>query len=134
EPPAGAPALGPRPGVRRRPRARVARAHDDGAPAGNPELDDLRLRVRLAPASARVPRRYPCRRAGLDPARPPRPLRRRAAEAPPVPGSQGGVLPRRFRAGPPRPRAVADRPVARARRPASAARRLALPPACEPAL
>ena len=41
--------------LRRRARARVARADDHGAPARDPELDDVRLRVRLAAAPARLP-------------------------------------------------------------------------------
>ena len=68
------------------------------------------------------------------PAGPPRALRRRAAEARPVRGPEGGVLPRGLRAGPGRARAVRRRPVARARRAAPAARRVAVPPAVEPAL
>src|SRR2546423_315000 len=71
---------------------------------------------------------------GRDPARPTRPLRRRAPEASPVPGAQGGVLPLRLRARPGGARALADRAGARARRAAPAAGRLALPPALQPAL
>ena len=91
-------AQGPR--LRRRARARLARADDHGAPARDPELDHLRLRVGLAAAPARLPGGDEGRRPGLDPGRAARPLRRRAAEAPPVPGAEGGVLPLRLRARP----------------------------------
>src|SRR5581483_3427097 len=57
-----------------------------------------------------------------------------AAEAAAVRGPEGGVLPRRLRAGPVGARAVRARPGPRARRAAAAARRLAVPPAPEPAL
>src|SRR5581483_11622251 len=40
--------------VRRRARARLARADADREAPRHPELDDLRLRVRLAPAPARL--------------------------------------------------------------------------------
>ena len=99
---ARAAALGEGTRLRRRARARLARADDDRAPARHPELDDVRLRVGVAPAPARLPRRDEGRRAGLDPARAARPLRRRAAEARPVPGAEGGVLPLRLRARPAR--------------------------------
>ena len=92
--------LGEGPRLRRRARARVARADDHGAPARHPELDDLRLRVGLAAAPARLPRRDEGRRPGLDPGRAARPLRRRAAEAAAVPGAEGGVLPLGLRARP----------------------------------
>ena len=61
-------------------------------------------------------------------------VRRRAAEARPVPGPEGGVLPERLRARPVAARALRRRPGARARRAAPAAGRVALPPALEPAL
>ena len=106
----------------------------DRAAARDPERDHLRLRVRVAAASARLPRCDAGRRAGGDPARAAGALRRAAAEARPVPGPEGGVLPRRLRARPRRARAVRARPGEDARRRAHAAGRLALPPALEPAL
>ena len=105
-----APQLGARTRLRRRARSRVARADDHRAPARNPERDDLRLRVGVESAPARLPGRHASRRPGLDPDRPPCPLRRRAAEAAPVPGAEGGVLPRRLRRRSGRARAVGDRP------------------------
>src|SRR5204863_2372989 len=132
--PTGAPELGTRAFVRRRARPRVARADDDGPPSRHPELDHVRLRVRVAPAPARLPRSDEGRRPRLDPSRAPRPLWRGAAEARPVSGPEGGVLPRRLRARPVRHRPVAGRPRAGAGRPAPTAGRLALPPALEPAL
>ena len=62
--------------VRRRARARLARADDDRAAPGHPEHDDVRLRVRVAAAPARLPRGDEGRRPGHDPARAPRTLRR----------------------------------------------------------
>ena len=61
--------LGEGPRLRRRARARLARADDLRAATRNPELDDLRLRVRHAATPARLPRRDAGRRAGRDPAR-----------------------------------------------------------------
>ena len=55
--PARAAELGARPRLRRRARARLARADDDRAAARHPELDDVRLRVGVAAAPARLPRR-----------------------------------------------------------------------------
>ena len=69
-------------------------------PARDPERDHVRLRVGLAPAPARLPRRDEGRRPGGDPARAAEALRRGAAEAAPLPGAEGGVLPRRLRARP----------------------------------
>src|ERR671924_162993 len=43
--------------LRRRARARLARADADCAAARDPERDDVRLRVCVAPASTRLPRR-----------------------------------------------------------------------------
>ena len=126
--------VGEGPRLRRRTGARLARADDDRPPARHPELDDVRLRVRDDPASARLPRGDEGRRAGHDPARAPRALRRAPTEARAVPGPQGGVLPLRLRARPLAARPLRRRPGARARRPAPAARRLALPPPLEPAL
>jgi hypothetical protein len=54
--------------VRRRARARLARADHDGEAARHPELDDVRLRVRVAPAPARLPSRDEGRRPRRDPA------------------------------------------------------------------
>ena len=127
-------ALGEGPRLRRRARARLPRADDHGAAARHPELDDVRLRVRDVPAPARLPRRDAGRRPRRDPARAARAVRRQAAEARPVPGPEGGVLPRRLHARPLAARGVRRRPGARARRPAPAARRVALPPPLEPAL
>ena len=67
--PARAAAVGARPRLRRRARARLARADDDRAPARHPELDHVRLRVGVAAAPARLPRRDAGRRPRLDPAR-----------------------------------------------------------------
>ena len=90
--------LGQGPGVRHRARARLARADPHRTPARDPELDHLRLRVRMAPAPARLPCRDSRGRPGRDPAGAARALRRQAAEAGPVPGPEGGVLPRGLRA------------------------------------
>ena len=127
-------ALGQGTQLRRRARARLARADADRAPAADSERDDLRLRVRMAPAPARLPRGHARRRAGRNPARPAGPLRRAAAEASSVRRPEGGVLPRRLRAGPRRARSTRARRQPDARRPAPAARRLALPPTLESAL
>ena len=70
--------------LRHRARPRLARADDHGAPARDPERDDVRLRVGVAAAPARLPRRDEGRRARLDPGRAARPLRRGAAEAAPA--------------------------------------------------
>ncbi len=126
--------LGEAPRLRRRAGARIARADDHSPPARDPELDDLRLRVRLAAARARLPRSDEGRRPGVDPARAPRPLRRTAPEAARVPRAEGGVLPLGLRPRPEGARRVAARPGAHARRAPAAARRLALPPALESAL
>src|SRR5581483_4275117 len=134
EPPPRVAELGARSGVRPRARPWFARADVDGATAANPERDDLRLRVGVAPAPARLPRCDTRRRARMDPTRPTCTLRRRAAETPPVRWPEGGVLPRRLRARPGRARHVAERSCADARRPPAAARRLALPPALESTL
>ena len=74
------------PAVRRRAGAWVARADDDGPRARDPELDHVRLRVRLAPAPTRLPCRDACRRARGHPAGAARALRRPAAEALQYPG------------------------------------------------
>ena len=99
---AAAPALGagrrPTP-LRLRARARLARADARRAPARCSELDDVRLRVRAASAPARLPRRDARRRARGDPAERLAPYGVRAAEAGSLPGPEGGVLPRRLRAG-----------------------------------
>ena len=62
-----------------------------------------------------------------------RPLRRTPAQAPALPGHQGGVLPRRLRARPRSSSGSAWTPPDR-RRPPPPSRRLAVPPAFEPAL
>ena len=85
-------------------------------------------------APARLPRGDARRRARLDPARAPREVRRRPAQAPAVPGAEGGVLPLGLRARPDGAPRLVHRPRARPRRAAPAARRLALPPALESAL
>ena len=99
---------GPR--LRPRPGARLPRADDHGAPAGHPERDDARLRVRDAPAPSRRPRGDEGRRPRCDPGGAHGPLRRAPTEAPPVSGAQGGVLPVRLRARPDRPRRAARQP------------------------
>ena len=78
---AGAARLGGAARLRSRARARLARADDDGAPARHPQLDDVRLRVGVAPAPARMPCGHARRRPGGDPARAARPLPRDATEA-----------------------------------------------------
>ena len=60
----GAAALGEGPRLRPRARPRLARADDDRAPARHPELDDVRLRVGVAAAPARLPGGDARRRAG----------------------------------------------------------------------
>ena len=133
-PAARAQALRQGPRLRPRARARLPRADDHRAPAGHPERDDARLRVRDAPAPSRRPRGDEGRRPRSDPGGAHGPLRRAPAEAPPVPGAQGGVLPLRLRARPDRARRAARQPAANARRRAHAAGCLALPPAFEPVL
>ena len=96
--------------VRRRARPRLARADAGGAPPPDPERHRARLRVRDAPAPARAPRGDTRRLPGGDPARAPGASRRAAAEARPLPGDQGGVLPRRLRARPGRRRAASTPP------------------------
>ncbi len=118
--------------LRPRPRARLARADPGGAEPRHPERDRARLRVRDAPAPARAARRDARRLPRRDPRRAPRPPRCATAEARPLSGDQGGVLPRRLRAR--SGRARRDRSGEGARRRAHAAGRLALPPARQPAL
>src|SRR5207302_1962298 len=86
--------------LRRRARARLARADDDRAPARDSQLDDVRLRVRDAPAPARLPGGDEGGRPRGDPTGAPAPVRRQAAEARAVPGAERGVLSRRLRARP----------------------------------
>src|SRR5205823_3153785 len=130
----GVEAVGEGPQLRRRARARLARADADGAQARRPELDDVRLRVRDVAAPARLSRGDEGRGAGRDPGRAPAEVRRPRIEARAVRGPEGGVLPQRLRARPLPARPLRDRPGTRARRPAPAARRVALPPSFEPAL
>ena len=66
--PEGAARVGEAARVRSRARARLARADDDRSPPRHPERDDVRLRVGVAAAPARLPCGDPGRRAGLDPA------------------------------------------------------------------
>src|SRR4051794_22749123 len=129
-----APEVGPRARFRRRARPRLARADDLRAPARNPELDDLRLRVRDAATPDGLPRGDAGRGAGSHPSGPPAAVRRPPAEARAVPGPEGGVLPRGLRARPFAAGAIRRRPGSRARRLAAPARRVALSPALEPAL
>ena len=95
--------------LRPRARARLARADDHRAAPGHPERNDPRLRVRDASALSRRPGRDEGRRAGGDPARADGALRRPSAQAPPVPGPEGGVLPLRLRARPPCSTKLANR-------------------------
>src|SRR4029453_9740190 len=57
-PPRGPPRVGAGAQLRPRARARLARADVDGPPPRDPELDDVRLRVRVAATPARLPRRH----------------------------------------------------------------------------
>ena len=119
---AGARALGARAALRRRARPRLQRRHGRRAAARDPVRDDVRLRVGDA-CSTRSTAAWR-RRVVVPEAIPPerlRPLRRDAGEAAPLPGAQGGVLPRRLRARPRRPRASSAS--TRARRSRSCARR-----------
>ena len=124
----GAPDLGQAAPVRPRARTRVARPDPDRPVTGDPERHDVRLRVRLAPAPAGLPRGDPRRRAGRDPTGAIGPLRG-TEEAPPLSGAEGGVLPRRLRALVRR-----SSPGEAARRRPDAAGGVALPPARQPAL
>src|SRR5204862_7480280 len=119
---------------RSRARARLARADDDGASARHLELDHIRLRVGLAPASARVSCGDEGGRARVDPRRPSRAVWRDPAEAAPVSRAEGGVLPRRLRARSGHPRRIRDRSAASARGLEAAPGRLARPPPLGPAL
>ena len=85
--------------LRPRARPRLARPDADRPLARHPERDDVRLRVRLAPAPARLPRGDACGRPRGDPARAAGPVRRKTAEAAPLSRPEGGVLPGRLRAG-----------------------------------
>ena len=123
-----------RPRLRPRARPRLARADHDRAAARHPELDDVRLRVGVAPAPARLPRSDAGRRPGGDPAQAARVVRRRPAEARPVRGAEGGVLPLRLRSRSGGCGGARRRPGPDARGAASSARRLAVPPALESAL
>ena len=116
----------------RRPRPRLARAHADRPQPRDPERDGARLRVRLAPAPPRAPRRDSRRLSRRGPGGAARALRSKAAEARHLPRDQGGVLPRRLRARP--GSSGGHRPGPRARDRAHAAGRVGLPPARQPAL
>ena len=72
--------------VRPRARPRLARPDADRALAGDPERDHVRLRVRLAPAPARLPRGDACGRPGGDSAGAARPVRRPTAKLRRYPG------------------------------------------------
>ena len=131
----GALALGAHPpALRPRRGARLERPADRRALAARPGRRPLRLRVGDVPAHDRLPARAAGDRARRDPAGATAPLRRRAAEAAPLPGAQGGVLPPRLRARPGDPRAGRRRPGAHRRRAAHAADRGALPPRPQPGL
>ena len=90
-------ALGARAALRPRARPRLQRRHGRRAAAAHPVLDDVRLRVGDGAAHRQLPPRAGGRRARGDPAGAPGALRR-DAQAAPLPGPQGGVLPRRPRA------------------------------------
>src|SRR5207253_906001 len=100
----------------------------------DPELYDIRLRVGVVATPARRPRCHEGRHPGVDPSATAHDVWRGAAEAPSVPGAEGGVLPCRLRARPVAARPVLRRARARAGRPASAAGRVAVPPPIESAL
>ena len=72
---------------------RLARADDHGQAPRHSQLHDVRLRVGLAPAPARLPGRHASGRARGDPARATRALRRPPTQAAALPRAQGGVLP-----------------------------------------
>ena len=91
------------------------------------EFATLQHNIGCRPGAARDHARH-------DPARAPAPLRRRPGEARPVPGPEGGVLPRRLRARRRRARPARARPREGDRGRAPAARRVALPPQVEPAV
>ena len=122
---------GPR--LRRRARARLARADDDRAAARDPERDDPRLRVRDAPAPSRrpaatkvvVPEAIPLERMARFGVRPPKLLQ--------YPGLKEEYYLHDFEPDPTRPRRAG---VNRERTLVVVARRrtLALPPALEPVL
>jgi hypothetical protein len=126
--------VGPRQELRRSARARLARADADRAPARHSKRDDVRLRVRLAPAPARLPGGDAGRGPRRDSARAAGALWSRAVQARAVPRAEGGVLPRRLRARPVGARRLGDRPRSDAGRRPHAPGRLALPPPFEPAL
>ena len=109
------------PALRPRRRARLERPADRGARAARARRRPLRLRVGDVPAHDRLPPRAARDRARRDPARAAAALRRRAAQAAPLPRAQGGVLPPRLRARPRHPRAGRSRPGAHRRRDAHAA-------------
>ena len=98
--------LRPRPRLRLRARTRLDRPAPGVPPAADPEHDDVRLRVGVAPAPRQLPARESRAGAGRDPGRAARALRREAAEAGPLPGAEGGVLPVGLRARPFRARAA----------------------------
>ena len=92
-------ALGARARLRRRDGPRLERRHGRRQAAADPERDRVRLRVGDGPAPGQLPAGARGRGARRDPARAALPLRR-ARQAAPLPGPQGGVLPRRLRARP----------------------------------
>ena len=125
-----------REGSRLRPRAlpRVARAPADRAVARRAVRLRLRLRIRAPPARARLPRGDARDRPRGDTRTTPACPRSDHGQDGPLRRSEGGVLPRSFRAGPPGDRAARARSRPRAGRRADAAGSLRLPPPREPAL
>ena len=99
--PACAPPLREGAPLRPRARARLARGDARRAQPRDPRRDRARLRVRdaAAPARASAPRRASSSRTPSRPTGSPGSAPE-AAEARPVPGDRGGVLPRRLRARP----------------------------------
>ena len=131
---ARAPPVGATTRLRPRAGAWLARADADGSAPRYPQRDDVRLRVGALPAHARLPRGDQGRRSRRDPRGTAAPVRGGPGEAPPLPGAEGGVLPRGLRAGPERAGGARRRPDPHRRRLAPAARRVLVPPPCEPAL
>ena len=132
--PACASGLGEGAQVRRRARARLAPPHARRQVPRDPEREHLRLRVRDGAAPARLPggdARFDPRG---DPTRAARALRRAPSEAAPLPGPEGGVLPRRLRARPRSATAARPRRGERPRPRADAAGHRPVPPPVEPAL
>src|SRR6185436_9446398 len=90
--------------LRLRARTRVNRPPPGLQSPANPEHDDVRLRVGRNPAQPQLPDRHTRVGPGRYTGGAPRAVRGETAQARPVPGAEGGVLPGRLPARPGRAR------------------------------